>query len=100
MIILSSLLGIKGSFFQYLLDTRVFSIIAKISFCVYLVHYILVGHWLAGNKMDLYYSQLDRFVVHCAMVVLSCFFGYLLAIVVEIPCSYIQKDFFSEQKRK
>jgi peptidoglycan/LPS O-acetylase OafA/YrhL len=94
MVILSSLLGIKTSFFRILLDTSLFNIIAKISFCVYLVHFIVLSQYLGNFKVDLYFNELDRFVVHCSIVVLSCFFGYLLAVVVEIPCSYLQKDFF------
>ena len=99
MVISSTLLGIKTSFFKTILDTSLFSFIAKISFCVYLVHYIVLSQIISYVKGDIYYFIPDRFMIHLAICVLSCFFGTLLTVFVELPFSFIQKELMSRLKK-
>ena len=82
MMILSTLLGVKGSFFLTVLNTKVFSFIAKISFCVYLVHYIVITQFLAVFYVDMYYYIVDRYVNLLGLITVSCGFGFLLTVGV------------------
>ena len=91
MMFMSTLLGIKSSFFRTVLDTKFFNFMAKISFCVYLVHYIVITQVLGNNKIDLYYNIEDRYVNLLGILCISCFFGFLLTILVEVPFSLLQK---------
>lgn len=51
-----TLLGVRNSFVMTLLDTSLFKFLAKISFCGYLVHYIVLSQVLAVEKTDTYYD--------------------------------------------
>ena len=46
LVIFPTLLGLKGSFFNTILDTYLFNLVGKISFCAYLLHYIVVTQML------------------------------------------------------
>ena len=100
LVLLSTLLGVKGSFFMTILDTKLFSFIAKISFCTYLVHLIFITQYLAVFYTDLYYNIQDRYVILLGFICASCFFGFLLTIVVEVPFSYLQKEVMNKFKGK
>jgi peptidoglycan/LPS O-acetylase OafA/YrhL len=62
LVILPTLLGIKNSFFRTILDTRLFNFLAKISFCVYLVHYIVLSQIISYKTYDIYYFIEDILV--------------------------------------
>lgn len=95
MFTLPTLLGIKNSFFRTVLDTTLFNILAKISFCTYLIHYMIITQTVASQTYDIYYNLLDVFTQFHANLFLSCFFGFLMTIIVEVPFSVIQKHLFT-----
>lgn len=49
MIILPSLLG-ANTFVRFILDTKIFNFIAKISFWTYLVHLTIMDQWIYSLK--------------------------------------------------
>ena len=91
MIIFPTLLGIKSSFFRTILDSSLFNILAKISFCTYLMHYMIITQIFASQTYDIYYNLPDVFIQFEGILVLSCFIGFLMTIAVEIPFSTLQK---------
>ena len=60
--VLPSLLGCKYSCIRLVLDTNFFNIIAKISFCTYLIHLTLISIWNSSRKVNRYYSYVSMFV--------------------------------------
>lgn len=96
LVILPTLLGLKTSFFRTILDTKLFNFIAKISFCVYLVHYIVLSQEIAYRAYDVYYYPKDIYIQFIGVLVLSCFFGFILTVTVELPFSHLQKQFLSK----
>jgi peptidoglycan/LPS O-acetylase OafA/YrhL len=88
-----SVLGCKGSFFRVLLDNRILNFIAKISFCNYLVHLMVILQYISSRTYDNYYSLLATFPLYLGSLVVSCFFGFLMTIFVELPFSVWQKEF-------
>lgn len=90
-VILPPLLGIK-SFFRTILDTRLFNFIAKISFCTYLVHLMVIYQFYTSRAYDFYYSIIDGFTIYVGCLVLSCLVGFILTVLLELPCAYYQKE--------
>jgi peptidoglycan/LPS O-acetylase OafA/YrhL len=65
---LPSLLGING-LIRFTLDTKAFNFIAKISYCTYLIHLIIMYRWLTSIKIDFYYAYVPLFVLFVATTV-------------------------------
>lgn len=54
-IILPSLLG-TNSIVRFTMDTKIFNLIAKISFWTYLIHLTIMYRWIFSMQIDFYYS--------------------------------------------
>lgn len=93
MVIFPTILGYKHSFFRLILDNKLFNFIAKISFCTYLVHLMVIIQYTNSRTYDYYYSIINSFPLYLGCLVVSCFFGFIMTIFIEIPCSVWQKDF-------
>lgn len=92
MVTFPTVLGVKGSFFQILLDNKILNFMAKISFCTYQVHLIVIMQYTSSRTFDNYYSMLATFTPYLGCLVVSCFFGFLMTILVELPFSAWQKE--------
>jgi peptidoglycan/LPS O-acetylase OafA/YrhL len=92
MVTFPTVLGVKGSFFQILLDNKILNFMAKISFCTYLVHLMVILQYVYSRTFDNYYSLLATFTPYLGCLVVSCFFGFLMTILVEVPFSVWQKE--------
>ena len=93
-ILLPSLLGIKSLVF-FMMDTKFFNFVAKVSYCTYLVHMNFIYQGTATVKIELYYDPLTKYTVFVAHSVISIFFGLLFALMVEIPFVKLQKTFMT-----
>lgn len=60
LLILPSLLGIRG-IIVFILDTKAFNFIAKISFWTYLIHITIMNTWITSIKIDFYYAYVPLF---------------------------------------
>ena len=88
--ILPSILGVR-SLVSFVMDTKLFNFVAKVSFCTYLLHILIIYQWVGKTSVDTYYSFLteyDFFVAHSVLSILS---GFALCLLVEVPCSKLQK---------
>lgn len=59
--VLPSCLGISHSFFNLILKGKVLVYIARISFCTYLVHLMVIYHVYFTRNEDVYYSLVSTF---------------------------------------
>ena len=84
MILPSLLLPItnKSLLIRFIMDTKAFNFIAKISFCTYLMHMIVMFWYLGGIKFDVYFTYLSYYDLFIAYTLLSFVFGALLMYVV------------------
>jgi peptidoglycan/LPS O-acetylase OafA/YrhL len=92
MVTFPTVLGVKGSFFRTVLDNKILSFLAKISFCTYLVHLMVIMQYISSRTFDNYYSLLATITPFLGCLVVSCFFGFLMTIFVELPFSVWQKE--------
>ncbi len=100
---LPGLVGIN-SFVTLLSDTKLFNFIAKISFCTYLIHLIVINWFVGTRTYDRLFQQIDVLCLTFGILVISLFFGFVLTVTIEIPFSKMQKKLFEnlikEQLRK
>ena len=99
LIVLPSLLG-ADSMVRFIMDTKFFNFVAKVSYCTYLVHAIFIFQWLIQYKVDLYYDIASSYDVFISQSVMSIIGGFLLALLVEIPCSKLQKQLMTSLMKK
>ena len=91
MVVIPTALGIKGSFFELVLNSRLLMVIARISFCTYLVHLMVIYQVIYVQNNDFYYDLTTLFVIYIGILVLSLLLGFLLTILVEVPFSNLLK---------
>ncbi len=92
MVTFPTILGVQGSLFRTLLDNKILNFLAKISFCTYLIHLMVILQYISSRSFDNYYSLLATFTPYLGCLVVSCFFGFLMTIFVELPFSVWQKE--------
>ena len=99
MTILPSCLGITHSFFNLILNAKVFVFIARISFGTYLVHLLIIDYFFADRTYDLYYTTPDLFAIYFGLLVLCLFFGFIVTITIELPFANILKNLTSKHNQ-
>jgi len=85
--VLPSILGIRHSFFALILNVKLFAWIARISFCSYLVHLMVIVWYYYTRTYDVYYKFQDTFATYMGLLTLSLFFGFIMTMLVELPFS-------------
>lgn len=98
MTILPTILGYTHSIFNMLLTPKIFYFIARISFCTYLVHLLIVYQFLFTRNYNTYYNIIDTFTFYLGLLIVSLFFGFLLTIFVELPFAKLQKEVMNKLK--
>jgi hypothetical protein len=80
--ILPSLLGCKKSLILFVMDTNLFNFMAKISFCTYLLHCILIEQYYKSRTYDRYYTAFNIFNEYWGILVLSLVCGFMMTMLV------------------
>lgn len=80
--LLPSSLGIRHSFFNLVLNAKVFVLIARISFCTYLVHLMLIYRFIYMRTYDIYYNLVDMFITYLGLLPIILLFGFLMTITI------------------
>ena len=80
--VLPSMIGFKHSFFNLILNTRLFVFIARISFCTYLLHINFLIYFESDRSYDIYYSIIDQFMIYMGLLVICLFFGAIMTITI------------------
>ena len=66
----------------FLLDTKFFNFISKISFWVYLIHFMIVEKISYEQKVDFYYTAETIIPLYLSIATCSLFFGFLGTMLV------------------
>jgi peptidoglycan/LPS O-acetylase OafA/YrhL len=94
------MVGHSGSFFNTLLTSRGFHFIARISFCTYLVHLMVLYHFILSRNYDIYYNIIDSFVVYLGLLVVSLIVGFIATVLIELPFARLQKELMNHLKSR
>ena len=73
--------------FQFDSDSKMLMILARISFCTYLCHLMVVYQWVYVKNYDFYFDVGGVFVVYVGVLILCLVFGYLMTVLIEVPCA-------------
>ena len=79
--ILPSLLDIPNFTF-FIMDTKVFNALSKISFWTYLIHYMVVLQVTYSQKLDFYYTVEDILPLYIPIAAISVILGFLGTIFI------------------
>jgi peptidoglycan/LPS O-acetylase OafA/YrhL len=99
MIVIPTALGIKRSFFELILNSKLFMVIARISFCTYLVHLMVLYQVIYVQNNDFYYDLTIMFEIYMGVLVLSLLLGFLLTVLVEVPLSNLLKSIMKNRMK-
>lgn len=84
----------------FLLDTKFFNFTGKISFWVYLIHFMIVERVSFGEKVDFYYTPETVIPLFFSVSIISLLLGFLGTILIEVPFSKLEKMLFSVLMKK
>ena len=84
LLILPTLMEVPNLAF-FLLDTRFFNFTGKISFWVYLFHFMIVERVCFQEKVDFYYSPETVIPLFFSVVAISFLFGFIGTMMIEAP---------------
>lgn len=95
-----AMFGCKNDPVHIILGNWVWSPIAKVSFCMYLMHFIAVLMGIFSNRMDMYWQYTTMIYSFIADVVWSILLATLLSVMVESPILGMEKIFMRGDKKK
>ena len=92
LIILPSLLCQKmNSYVRFILDTKFFNFVAKISFWTYLIHLTVLLQYFLSRTASSYFEFWTIYPVFMSHTVSSMVLGFIFVLLIEIPFSKLQK---------
>ena len=94
LMILPSILGVSNFTF-FIMDTKFFNFISKVSFWTYLIHYMVVLQVSYRQKIDFYYTIYDVIPLYIPVAAISVFLGMMGTILVELPFAKLEKMFMN-----
>lgn len=97
--ILPSCLGVTNSFFNLILNSKLFVFIARISYCTYLLHIMIVYGFIETRSYDIYYSLLDQLLLYLGLLVICLFFGFVMTVTIEVPFGNLLKISISKDEK-
>lgn len=100
MLVTPTLVGIKNDLFYFLMDTKLFNFVAKISFWTYLIHYMIIEHSCYIQKLDFYYDTRDVLTLYFPVALIAMGFGLMGTLLIEIPFAKLEKMLFESKKDK
>lgn len=92
-LLLPATVGIKD-IVATVFDTRFFSIIAKISFWSYLIHYIVIMRNSYNLKQSEYFTFFEVFQQYLTDLGITLFLGFVFTMVVEAPFVKLERFIF------
>jgi peptidoglycan/LPS O-acetylase OafA/YrhL len=88
--VLPSILGIP-TFLTTILTPSIFSFIARISFCTYLVHLMVIYQYIYTRSYDIYYNIGQMFVIYIGLLPIILTLGTAMTLTVEVPFGNLVK---------
>lgn len=71
-----------STFIRFIMDTKAFNFLAKVSFWTYLIHLTVLFVYFGTRFFDYYYAFLPSYIVFIASAVVSIFWGTIFVYLV------------------
>jgi peptidoglycan/LPS O-acetylase OafA/YrhL len=85
MCIFAAMFGCKNDPAKFILGHVLFSPLAKVSFCIYLTHFIVIMDGTYSVRMDLYWQPMSAIYQIIADIFWSILLATSLSILIESP---------------
>lgn len=72
---------------------------AKLSYCIYLVHYNVIIAYYAQKRQSPYYTTLGQFYLACGHLSVSVIISLVLYLAIEMPFNNLEKILFSRSSK-
>ncbi|XP_074037748.1 nose resistant to fluoxetine protein 6 isoform X2 [Leptinotarsa decemlineata] len=89
-----------GGFVHWFLTRSIFQIGAKLSYCMYVVHFTVIAHYTLSNRMKWYFSDYIEFYLWCGYFVETLLWATFWTLAFESPIITIEKYVFGREKPK
>ena len=83
--IFAAMFGCKNDPSKYILGHRIFSPLAKVSFCIYLVHFIVIMSGTFSARMDMYWEPYTAVYTVIGDIFWAVLLATFLSLLVEAP---------------
>ncbi|CAH0554821.1 unnamed protein product [Brassicogethes aeneus] len=81
------------------LSLPVFQILSKLSYSMYLVHYLVINVRNMSTKVGLYFSETNVIYEFCGDFMITVFIGFFLCAIFESPIIILEKFLFGRNKK-
>ncbi|CAD8208487.1 unnamed protein product [Paramecium octaurelia] len=95
-----ALLGCKNDPSRFILGHPFWQPIARISFCMYLTHFIVILFMTFSTTQLVYYQQSHILYFTLTDIVYTIIIGGLLSLAIEVPCMNLEKILFAPKKQE
>ena len=83
--VFAAMFGCKNDPTKFILGHRFFSPLAKVSFCIYLTHFIVIMNGTFGSRMDMYWEPYTAVYVVISDIFWSICLATVLSLLIESP---------------
>ncbi|VEN61628.1 unnamed protein product [Callosobruchus maculatus] len=89
-----------GGVVNWFLGRPIFQVGGKLSYSMYLVHGIVIAHYVMMLRVRAYFSEYIEFYQWCAYLMISVFVAFLWTLAFESPMITVEKFIFGEIAKK
>ena len=97
--IFAAIFGCKNDPSKFILGHKLFSPLAKVSFCIYLTHLIVIMRGTFSSRMDLYWTPYTATFISISDIFYSVLAATCLSLLVEAPTLGLEKIFLRGGKK-
>ncbi|CAG9854122.1 unnamed protein product [Phyllotreta striolata] len=83
-----------GGFINSILTMPVFQILGKLNYSMYILHYLVLGHYTFSNRVKWFYTHYNQFYLFCGYYVETLGFSFVWSLIIESPIIMIEKFIF------
>jgi peptidoglycan/LPS O-acetylase OafA/YrhL len=93
MLVFAAMFGCKNDPVKFILGHAFFSPIAKVSFAIYLTHFIMIMRGTFSAKIDFYWQTMSSIYIVMIDIFYSTLLALVLSLLVESPTMGLEKIF-------
>ncbi|CAD8115428.1 unnamed protein product [Paramecium sonneborni] len=95
-----ALLGCKNDPSRFILGHPFWQPIARISFCMYLTHFIVILFMTFSSTQLVYYQYSHILFFTLTDIVYTIIIGGIISLAIEVPCMNLEKILFAPKKKE
>ncbi|KAG5870080.1 hypothetical protein JTB14_021372 [Gonioctena quinquepunctata] len=89
-----------GGIVSWFLSRPIFQVLGRLSYCIYIVHGLVVVHRILTNRTRLHSSDYDEFYLWCGYTVISVSMAFVWTLAFESPLMIIEKQLMARGRQR